>query len=244
VDGDPQAGVAAPEHFVIRLERVPMPAGLKAVAHLDPQGDLIIYISDALDADGARAAVRVAIRAWRRTHWRTRGLPPAGVALLLALPQLLRGAARALRAKPAAWAAAATALAAGGVAAAIFITSVPHQPISSGPGRPPAFSSTQPHRTHGGPARQRAGVQPVAATPSAPGATSVTPKPARTPGPSGHPSPAPPPARSPSPSPSPEPSQSPSPSPTPSPSGGKPSPCVTVLVVRTCIPSISLSLGG
>jgi hypothetical protein len=76
VDGDPQAGVAAPEHFVIRLERVAMPAGLKAVAHLDPQGDLIIYISDALDADGARLAVRVAIRAWRR---RLRGTGGAGL---------------------------------------------------------------------------------------------------------------------------------------------------------------------
>ncbi len=112
VDRDPPPGGPAWGCLVIRIERVSMPEGLRAIGHRNRRGDLIIYLSDALDAECARAAVQEVIRAARRAGWRT-GLPPVGVALLVTLGQLLRGGATALRAQQAAWAAAATALAAG-----------------------------------------------------------------------------------------------------------------------------------
>jgi len=217
---------------VIRIERVSMPDGLRAIGHRDPQGDLIIYISDALDMEGARAAVQEVIRASRRAGWRT-GLPPVGVALLVALGQLLRGGATALRAQRAAWAAAATALAAGGGTAAIFLMPVPHQHVSAAPVRPPVRSTASPHQPRSAPARHRR--QPAAATPSAPARVPARPKPARTPTRPVRPSPVP--SRSPTPAPSPLP---PSPSPSPSPTVGDPGGCVTVLVIRACVPPISL----
>jgi len=226
---------------VIRLERVAMPAGLMAIAYRDPRGDLIIYVSDALDATCRRAAVRQAIRASRRGRWLA-GLPPVGVALLAALQHVLRGGARALRAKPAALATAATALAAGGSTAAIFLTPVPHQPASPAPARPPVRSTAPARQPQGAPARHRSPVRPAAAMPSAPGGSSARPGPGRPSTPSKPPAgsaPAPSPARSPTPAPSALPS--PSASPSPSPSGGNPGGCVIILGVRVCTPGISLS---
>ena len=64
---------------MIRIERVALPKGLRAVAYRNPRGDLVIYVSQALDADCVRTTVRKAIRASRRAGWRA-GLPPVGVA--------------------------------------------------------------------------------------------------------------------------------------------------------------------
>ncbi len=50
---------------MIRIERVSMPEGLRAIAHRNRRGDLIIYVSDALEAECARAAVQQVIRAAR-----------------------------------------------------------------------------------------------------------------------------------------------------------------------------------
>src|SRR5580704_3734816 len=162
VDRDPAPGIGAPERPVIRIERVTLPPGLRAVAHRNARGDLVIYVSQALDADCARATVRKAIRASRRAGWRA-GLPPLGVALLVALGRGVWSAVKALGARPAVWTAtAATTLVVGGGAAAVFLMPAPHQHISS---LPPAHSTTRPGQ-HSSPGRHRNQAQPPAVTPS------------------------------------------------------------------------------
>jgi len=152
VDRDPPSGVRAQGRLVIRVERVTLPAGLRAIAHRDSRGNLIIYVSDSLDAGCARAAVRKAIRASRRAAWRV-GLPPVGVALLVALRQWLRGAVTALRAGPAAWVTATTALVVGGSAAAVF-HHARAAPARRGRARPAALVQrpAPPAAEHAGPA--------------------------------------------------------------------------------------------
>jgi len=233
VGGDPPPGGTAEGNLVIRLERVSMPDGLRAVARRDPHGDLIIYISDTLDAESARAAVQGVIRASRRARWRA-GLPPVGVALLVALRQVLRGGAGTLRAQRAAWATAATALAASGGVAAVFLTPAPHHHVAAAPVRPHVRMAPG-HHSPAAAGSHPAQAQPAAATPSgsSPGPASsapASPAPGR--------SPARPPSPSPSPSSSPSPSlQPPSPSPSPSPSDT----CVPILVIRACVSAASLS---
>ena len=109
---------------MIRIERVALPAGLRAIAHRDPRGDLVIYVSDVLDAKRQRAAVMEALRASRRTGWRT-WLPPVGLVLLTPFRRWARHAAAALRAHPAGWAAATTVVVAG--TAASGSSSVPRR---------------------------------------------------------------------------------------------------------------------
>jgi hypothetical protein len=229
---------------VIRIERVPLPDGLRAIAHRDPRGDLIVYVSDALDAECVRATVRKVIRASRRAGWRA-GVPPVGVAVLAALGQWLRGAARVLGARSATWATAATAataLVVGGSTAAVFLTRAPHQHISSAPAPSPVHSTALPGQPRGAAGRHRGQVQPAAATPSASGRVPADrPKPGRRSPAPGHSSPAPSTSRSPAPAPSPaprpaaSPSPSPAPSPSPSPSGGSPGGCVTILGIHVCV---------
>ena len=92
---------------MIRIERVALPAGLRAIAHRGPNGDVIIFVSDVLDAKRQRAAVLTALRASRRTGWRAWPLP-VGLVLLTPLRRCARHAAAALRSHPAGWAAAGT----------------------------------------------------------------------------------------------------------------------------------------
>jgi hypothetical protein len=61
---------------VIRIERVALPAGLRAIAQRENDGILVIYVSDGLDAQRQRAAVMAAVRASRRAGWR--GAVPVG----------------------------------------------------------------------------------------------------------------------------------------------------------------------
>lgn len=235
---------------MIRIERVTLPTGLRAVVHRSPRGDLVIYVSQALDAGCARATVRKAIRASRRAGWRA-GLPPLGVALLVALGRGVWSAVKALGARPAVWTAtAATTLVVGGGAAAVFLMPAPHQHVSS---LPPAHSTTRPGQHGSGPARHRNQAQPPAVTPSVaaqvPGSTSpepgrtspaphhTSPAPERTSPAPERTSPAPRPSRSPSPAPSISPARSaaPTPAPSPSPSGGGGSGCITLLGIRVCL---------
>ena len=55
---------------MIWIERVARPAALRAIAHRDPNGHLVIHVSDVLDAERQRAAVMEALRASRRSGWR------------------------------------------------------------------------------------------------------------------------------------------------------------------------------
>jgi hypothetical protein len=65
---------------MIRIERIELPDGLRAVAHRDANGDLVIYVSRGLDPRRQRAAIMEAVRASRRAGWR--GVLPAGIAML------------------------------------------------------------------------------------------------------------------------------------------------------------------
>jgi hypothetical protein len=217
---------------VIHLERVPLPQGLRAVAYRDGRGNLVIYVSEALDAARQRAAVVEAVRASRRTEWRHGGLPSAAIVLLLGIRTALRRAAGTLKARPVAWGTAATTAVAGASAAGVFIAAVPHHPPSAS--RQPEPSAVQPltpqaqppgHASHQARARpaaapsgpagrgQAAAAERGRPAPTSPGGSSPTPAPA------------------PSPTPSPTPTR-PAPAPSPSPSGGI---CVEVLGIRVCV---------
>jgi hypothetical protein len=149
VDRDPQDSVPAADRAVIRIERVALPAGLRAVAHREANGDLVVYVSDQLDPGRQRAAVMEAVRASQRAGWR--GAVPAGLAAfgsLRVLRVLRHGSARqalaraarlahhagaAARLQPAVWGGAAAVTAGGLASALILITSAPgpHSPASS-----------------------------------------------------------------------------------------------------------------
>ncbi len=217
---------------MIQLERVTLPEGLRALAYRDERGNLIVYVSKSLDAQVQRAAVMEAIRATRRTGWRA-ALPPVGVALVLAVRVLMRGAASTVRIRPVAWGAAAGGAVLSASAAAVFVTAVPPHHGPAGPAQqpgPPAAGQNSPH------GRQPAGhtgsdpVQPVADVGNSPGAghTASTAKAGKT-----ATSSAPGSAASPAPSSSPAPAPSPQPTPSPTPT------CIiNLLGIRVCTPAL------
>ena len=224
---------------MIHLERVTLPPGLSALAHRDQHGNLLIYVSDVLDASRQRAAVVAAIRATRRTSWRA-ALPPVGAALLVGTRTAFRRAATALQVRPVTWGAAATATVAGAATAGVMLTTPPghHAPAAAGlpttapsaaapvpqqsqpPGRPAHRSRPRLVASNGAPAPQES---------STPGRS--RPSPAVGGGPSPAPSPAPAPAPSTSAAP-------PAPAPSPSPTGGS-GVCVTLLGLKVCVPAVS-----
>jgi hypothetical protein len=122
---------------MIRIERVPLPDGLRALAHRDPDGGLLIYVSSTLDAPVQRIAVMAAVRASRQSEGRTAA--PLGLALLAGLRLGLgnwRGAGPALgrrvalarhirHVRPVGWAAG-SAVAAGAVVAGLILTAPAH----------------------------------------------------------------------------------------------------------------------
>ncbi len=231
---------------MIRLERVVLPEGLRALAYRDHRGNLVVYVSDRLDARGQRTAVMEAVRASRRAGWRRTGLPPVGVALFLAIRALLRQAGRTVGTRSVAWGAAATATVVGASAAAVFVVAAPHPhgPSAAGlptPGRSAVRSARPSAQPSGGNAPHRRQARPVAVASVSPGAGRPAgtgqPRPAPT-SPAG-PAPAPAPAPDPAPSPtSTQPAPAPSPSPSPSPSGGA-GVCVIVLGIKVCLPALS-----
>jgi hypothetical protein len=219
---------------VIHLEHVSLPDGLRALAYRDARGNLVVYVSQTLDAAGQRAAVVAAIRASRRGRWRA-GLPSAGIALLLGIRTTLGHAAGALRARPLAWgtAAATTMLVLGVSAAAVFITAVPQRgaPPEAAP-RPSPHSMLSPRPQPGRPPARASHLAEARRAPGgtasvAPGGRTGSGRPSPGPAPTGGSSPAP---ATPSPTPT-EPSPSPSPSRSKSPSGI----CVTLLGIRVCL---------
>jgi hypothetical protein len=207
---------------VIHLQRVILPAGLRAVAYRDARGNLVIYVSETLDAACQRSAVVEAIRAARRTRWRA--VLPSAIALLLGIRAIAARSVGALKLRPLAWGATATTAALGATAAGVFITAVPHHHAPSASGRPAQPSSVHPGAAHSRPAQghQGGGVSPVAARRSSGHAASTgKPSAAATSTASSAP------AASPSPTPT-----EPSPSPSPSPSLV----CVILLGERVCVP--------
>ncbi|HEY3978886.1 MAG TPA: hypothetical protein VGM79_16545 [Streptosporangiaceae bacterium] len=124
---------------MIRIERVDLPAGLRAIAQRDREGILVIYVAEGLDARRQRAAVMEAVRASRRAGWR--GVVPAGVAAFGAVRLLLRRVAVRFRTQPVAtagWAGGAAAVIAAGVAGvlALSMAAGPHRPANAFGSRP------------------------------------------------------------------------------------------------------------
>jgi hypothetical protein len=238
---------------VIHVERVSMPDGLRALAYRDRRGNLVVYVSDGLDAKGQRAAIIEAIRASRRAGWRKAGLLPVGVGLAAAIRALLGRVGHTIGARPVAWGAAATATALGATAAGVFIVSPPQPHHSSAAGRPHGPGTVLPVQPSGqqpgGQAPHHRQVHPVAVASVSPGpgqpASSGKPRPAPTSPASPAPGPAPAPAPSPSPAPAPAPTQPvpvPVPVPAPSPTVSTPGICVIVLGIKVCVPPVSVSL--
>ena len=100
---------------MIHLERVILPPGLRAVAYRDGRGNLVIYVSETLDAACQRAAVVEAIRAARRTRWRT--ALPSAIAVLLGIRAIFARAFGVVKLRPLAWGATATTAVLGATAA-------------------------------------------------------------------------------------------------------------------------------
>jgi hypothetical protein len=235
---------------MIHLERVTLPRGLSALAHRDPDDNLVIFVSAALDAARQRAAVMEAIRATRRGTWRA-GLPPVGLALILGIKTVFRRAGSALRTRPLAWGAAATATAAGAATVGALVLTAPHHqspPVATGPEPGPSAVAPLPQRSHrpatrpghhgrsgpGGSTRVvSSGGSPGATQPSAPG------RPAPTSGGGGGGS-APSPTPNPQPSTGPAPTE-PAPAPSPSPTGGSGT-CIVVLVLKACVPPLTVQV--
>jgi hypothetical protein len=235
---------------VIQLERVTLPRGLSALAHRDPDGNLLVYVSATLDATRQRSAVMEAIRATRRTTWRA-GLPPVGLALVLGVKTAARRVASALRVRPLAWGAAATATAAGAATVGALIITAPHQghpPVAAGPGPGPSAAAPLPQSSHRPPAHPGHHGRPgpstrLVASGGSPGAvrpsTSGKPAPATGSG-GGAPSPTPNPQPGSSPSPAPVTTQ-PAPAPSPSPTGGS-GVCVTLVGLKVCLPAVTVKV--
>jgi hypothetical protein len=246
---------------MIRIERVQLPPGLRALADRDTNGNLIIYVSAELDARRQRAAVMEAVRASRRAGWRV--VLPGLVVALAGARMLLRGVVHSVRTQLAAWSAVAAGTA-GAAAVAVLVVVTGHPHGAAGGARPqpggvsvPAVGATGAPRSS--PARPGGQVTPPGPSGSAPGAPGgpVTGPPSAPPpgGPSSAPSPTPsspgspgsPPPPSPTPTATATPTQPASPSPSPAPSPpkkGKPGTCVIVLGIEVCVPlSLSVSAG-
>ncbi len=119
---------------MIRIRRLTLPTGLSALVRRAPEGDLEIFVSDALEPGDQRAAVRVALRSSRQAGWRAGLLPVPLVLVLAATRSGLRAAARALRVHGLASTAAASVAVA---SAAALIVALPHHHAPSSAGKLP-----------------------------------------------------------------------------------------------------------
>jgi outer membrane biosynthesis protein TonB len=239
---------------MIRIMHVTLPEGLNALVRRGPDDELNVYVSSGLQPDRQREAVRVALRASRRSGWRGLLPLPLGGMLLASAWSWLRKAVRTLRTHTVAWGTAAAVVAAAVVGVYLTVPR-PHsaggnaQPPAAGASVPPGHSSS-PHAAHhtGSPAPAVSGPGPgpsprTAPNPLATGSPRPVPVPTATSTPSTSPTPAPStsptpvPSISPTPVPSVSPTPKPSPSPTPSPPPKKKKKrhCITVLGIRICI---------
>lgn len=229
--GDHLAGcIAGRGAGVIRVSHVTLPAGLSALARRGPDGELRVYVSDALPPDRQRAAVRVAVRASRPERWRTL-VPVPSAALLVALGgSWLRRAARVLRVHPVAWGTASAVLVA--ASAAVYFAAAPHG-HSPGSSAPPARHTVpgasqsavsrrpaaHPRASHRGRSHPAPGTSVAAAqgAPGSPVTVAAVPPPSSTPSSS-----------------VPTPSASPAPAPRASSSPGGAG-CIRLLGIRVCL---------
>jgi len=241
VDGDLPDRLPGRACLVIAVRHVTMPEGLSVLAVRDPSGGLTLFVSDGICAERQRAAVRVALRACRRSGWRGTLIPALvptlGASLLARLARgrtWLGGITRILRAHAAVTTAATVLTVA---TAAVTVALVPQHGnhlASAGNGahrsaQGSAVLGGRANHRGGGPrsrpkAHQRARPKPEPTTPVPSG--SAAPSPART---HGTPTPsASPTSRAPTPTPT------PTPSPTRSP-GGSGGTCIWLLGLKVCL---------
>lgn len=231
VDGHLGAGPPRWGDLVIRLSHVALPPGLNALARRCPGDDLIVYVSDALEPERQRAAVRVALRASRPSRWHALLPMPSAAVLLVPGVSWLRRAAGLVRAHAVAWGTASAVLAA--ATAVMYFAPAPHPHSPAGGARPGVPGVSAPHAPARPAAHPRAsrhpGSHPVstpAATPrgaaGSPAAVAAQPTPAPAASPSASPSAVPTPSVRPT----------PAPSTSPSPTGRH---CIMLLGVRVCL---------
>jgi hypothetical protein len=134
---------------MIRIDHLPLPPGLDAIARRTGPGELYVVISDSLDPGRQRAAMRAAVRAARRHAWEFGMLPLPLAAAVPALHGAARQVLHFLRAH-AAVSAVAGSLAAGSVAAtaAVFIVAVPHGHPGALAPNPPGYTQSGGHGHH------------------------------------------------------------------------------------------------
>jgi hypothetical protein len=230
-----------------RLEHVTLPAGLSAIAREDDDGELTITVSDTLEPDQRRAAVRVALRATRRHDWRLGLLPVPAFAFLPAIRAGVRNLGRLLRVHAAATTVVTSSVVLGVAGAAVMIATVPHAhngASQAGPSYRPSPAVGQPIGPRTG-STSRSGATPSHGGSTGPGVVAVA---THRSGPGQGPRPVPSASASTQPATgtsAPEPSSSasppagnPSPTPTPapsSPSSGGGGTCVRVLGIVICV---------
>jgi translation initiation factor IF-2 len=229
---------------MIRIKRVPLPAGMQAFARRE-NGAVAVYVSADLPATGRARAIRRALRAAPEAGWRSTGGP--------VLIPALAGAARLRRAPQSRWTyravfagTAAVAIVVVAMAAAAALSRAPlgpnpgsrpqalaPGPSAGGPAGPAGSANGSSGAAYGGHGTQtgKPGTPGKAVKPGAPGAGGSRPAPQT----SGKPVPAAttPGTSAPSPQPSSGSSPSPSPSPTKKPGGG--SGCLTLLGIGICL---------
>lgn len=248
---------------MIRIERVTLPSGLRAVARRDENGNLVVYVSAELSSRQQRAAVLEAVRASRRAGWRA--ALPIWIGFAAGLRFWLRRLQSAIRTQPAAWATGTGAVVVGALVAGLLL-GVPgaHSPLAQG-GTPGATPTGQGSSSAGSRGHGRNHVRPISVIPSgsapgqpgpgssSPGAgssssapghsrsASSSPPPGHSSSPSPHPSKSssssspsvPPSSSSPAPTKSSKPTGSTTPKPSPKPS--KSEHCIIILGIKVCI---------
>jgi hypothetical protein len=231
-----------------------LPAGLMAVARRGDDGDFAMVVSDALDPDQQRDAVRTALRAARGQRWAP-ALVPVPVAASVSAARSLGGRIAQLARAHAGLVTGAVAAIAGLIAVVQFV-SFGLQPASTAGGpaahayRPPSVSQSVPTGTRPTPggSRSQAGTRPGSSGSSPPAARVISaPNPSsstgRGPAPGATPSASAPSGSSstqpaqPQPSSAPTATPGPTPTPTSSPGGGNGGggSCVVVLGIRLCV---------
>ncbi len=137
---------------MIRVRHLMLPPGLSAFVRRVSDGDLEVYVSDALEPERARAAVRMALRAVEPAGRRAGLLPlPLPLVLLLAgSRRWLSGLVRMLRGHALLTAAASTAVVAA-AASAVVVFALPHHPPGASAGLTPSQLQQPPVSARGVP---------------------------------------------------------------------------------------------
>jgi hypothetical protein len=233
---------------MIRVDHLPLPEGLDAVARMTAPGELSVVVSDLLAPSEQRVAVRAAVRSARLRSWEF-GVAPVPLAAGLAVPGVVRHLLASLRAHAVATAITGSLTAAAATAAAVLIVAAPPAHPHHSASGPPAAYPQAPAARSSVPAGPRAGARPGNSSAGQPPGSKQRVVTVATPGKSPRPTPQPSPTASngsppapPSPTTSPVTSSPPAPQPTPTGTSSSPPPssgggktCIILLGVTVCL---------